>query len=103
MLDEGVLLRPVGGRAVMARQLTRLLDAISDFRSIVQVTPLATEYPPGLSEAFSLVTVADRGEIVCMETRMSAAAIDGPHVVAAYTSHFADLRGAALPPRRRVS
>jgi hypothetical protein len=58
---------------------------------------LDTEHPPGLSEAFSLVTAPERGEIVYMETRMSATAIDDPKVVTAYTNHFGDLRGAALP------
>ncbi|GLU50289.1 helix-turn-helix domain-containing protein [Nocardiopsis ansamitocini] len=98
ILDEAVLRRPVGGAEVMAQQLTRLLEATSESRVIAQVIPLSTEYPPGLSEAFSLFTVPDRGEAVYMETRMSALAIDDAKVVAAYTRHFGDLRGAALPP-----
>ncbi|GAA3750249.1 helix-turn-helix domain-containing protein [Salinactinospora qingdaonensis] len=98
ILDEAVLRRPVGGREIMAQQLKRLLDAISGSRLTLQVIPLSTEHHPGLSEAFSLVAVPERGEALYMETRMSATAVDEPEVVAAYNRHFGDLRGAALPP-----
>lgn len=97
VLDEAVLRRPIGGREIMGKQLERLLELTDESRAAIHVIPLDTEHPPGLSEAFSLFTVPERGQIVYMETRMSATAQDDPTVVVEYTNHFGNLLGAALP------
>jgi transcriptional regulator with XRE-family HTH domain len=97
VLDEAVLRRPIGGRDVMKRQLERLIELSTMPRVAIHVIPLDTEQHPGLSEAFSLFRVPERSDTVYIETRLAATAIDEPSEVAAYVSHFGDLRGAALP------
>ncbi|GLU46971.1 helix-turn-helix domain-containing protein [Nocardiopsis ansamitocini] len=96
VLDENALRRPIGGRAVMARQLDHLLGLSARSNVVLQIIPMDTEQHPALSEGFKIFTIPDRGEVLYLETRLSGGPVDHPDSVSHYTRLFEDLRGAAL-------
>jgi Domain of unknown function (DUF5753) len=55
-MDEAVLRRPVGGRAVMRAQLRRLVEVAAMPRVIVQVVPFARGGHAGASGSFSVAS-----------------------------------------------
>ncbi|MDA2814144.1 helix-turn-helix transcriptional regulator [Nocardiopsis sp. RSe5-2] len=96
ILDETVLRRPVGGRAIMRNQLDRLVE-VADWPYVsVQVVPFATEHHPGLSNGFVLYRV-DGGYLLWLETRRSGTGSQDAEAVDDYLRLFGDLQGAALP------
>lgn len=98
VIEENVLHRPLGGRAVMGRQLAHLVQ-VSELPTVsIQVVPHNTEHHPGLSGPSTVITVPDKGEILYLENRISGAPIDEPDVVTEYLRLFGDLRGIALSP-----
>lgn len=100
VVDEGVLSRPVGGRAAMSGQLEHLLSvADSAAHIVVQVVPMDTAPHPGLDGSFQLIKVPERDEqVVVLETRVSGSPLDDPNGVRNYVQAFEDLRAVALPP-----
>ncbi|RNL85585.1 XRE family transcriptional regulator [Halostreptopolyspora alba] len=100
VLDEGVLVRPVGGREIMSRQLEWLLSASESAHVVVQVVPMSTAPHPGLDGSFQLIKLErDRVEqALVLETRVSGAPEDEPERVGEYVRVFEDLRASALPP-----
>jgi hypothetical protein len=60
-LDEAVLRRPVGGIAVMRRQLDHLLDMAAKPSITVALVPLRLEGHPGLGGTFELLEFAGSG------------------------------------------
>ncbi|GAA3740031.1 transcriptional regulator with XRE-family HTH domain [Spinactinospora alkalitolerans] len=98
VLDETLLRRPIGGREIMGRQLEHLLEASAIPHVVIQVVPMATEHHPGLSGAFTLITVPNRGVVLYMETRISGTPVDDPDGVEEYVRLYGELRGVALPP-----
>lgn len=50
LVAEEVLRRPVGGPAVMASQLTTLIEAAAQPSVAIRIVPMAHEYRPGLGE-----------------------------------------------------
>ncbi|MGA5301697.1 helix-turn-helix domain-containing protein [Nucisporomicrobium flavum] len=61
ILDESVLRRPIGGRAVMARQLDHLLTlAEDDTKFALGVAPLDLEHHSGLGGSFELLKFSDK-------------------------------------------
>ncbi|WP_461000872.1 DUF5753 domain-containing protein [Streptomonospora sediminis] len=98
VLDEGALRRPLGGREIMRRQIVRLAEVSEEQNVSIQVVPYDTEYHPGLSNAFTLYEIPDRGSILYVETRCSGSATEDPENVADHMRLFGDLLGVALPP-----
>ncbi|MEV8325734.1 helix-turn-helix transcriptional regulator [Kitasatospora sp. NPDC056731] len=70
VLDEGALLRPVGGRKVMARQLAHLEDLATRPNITIQVAPfsLAEELP--FTMVVTLLTLADRKLLAYSECQL---------------------------------
>ncbi|MDS1270175.1 helix-turn-helix transcriptional regulator [Lipingzhangella sp. LS1_29] len=99
VVEEHVLRRPIGGRAIMREQLDHLREVATWSRVTVQIVPMNTEQHYGTDGAFLMFTVAGQGTIVYTETRVSGTPLDSPTVVEDYTNVFAELRGVALPPR----
>lgn len=99
VLEEGVLLRPVGGRGTMSCQLERLLSVSeSAAHVVVQVVPMSTAPHPGLDGSFQLIKIPERDKVLVLETRFSGAPADDPEHVREYVQVFEDLRAMALPP-----
>ncbi|MEU8352074.1 helix-turn-helix transcriptional regulator, partial [Streptomyces sp. NPDC048845] len=63
VLDEAVLLRPVGGRSVMRAQLSRLLMAASEHHITVQVLPFDQGEHDAMGGSLTVLTMADASEV----------------------------------------
>ncbi|MEY9214042.1 transcriptional regulator with XRE-family HTH domain [Thermobifida halotolerans] len=98
VVDEGVLRRPLGGRGIMKRQIARLLEASDEQHISIQVVPYDTEHHPGLSNAFILYEISNRGSVLYVETRGTGMATDDTERVSDHMRLFGDLLGVALPP-----
>ncbi|KEI45179.1 helix-turn-helix domain-containing protein [Saccharopolyspora rectivirgula] len=77
-VDEVVLLRPVGGPAVMAEQLRHVLSVSGKPNVQVRVLPLEIGAHAGLSGAFVLFDFVAADPLVYLEARRAGAFIDCP-------------------------
>lgn len=59
VIDEAVLLRPVGGREIMRRQALRLIEASELPTTSIRVLPLAIGAHPGLAGQFTVLEFAN--------------------------------------------
>jgi len=105
VVDEAVLRRPVGGRAVMRAQLAHLVEAAALDRVTLQVLPLRLGAHPGLSAPFTLLTFGgiDLGDMVYVEHPVGAVHLSKPDEVAVATLTFDRLRSLALDPDESVA
>ncbi|WP_067832793.1 helix-turn-helix domain-containing protein [Actinomadura kijaniata] len=96
VLDEGVLLRQVGGAETMRRQLEHLIEVSRRENIILQIAPFA--YYRGVRSSFSIATQTDDSSVLYTEmttggqTTMTAAQVSKAVQV------FARLQGRALDP-----
>lgn len=60
VIDEAVLLRPVGGREVMRRQMLRLIEASERPTTSIQVLPLAVGAHPAVTGQFAVLEFASQ-------------------------------------------
>lgn len=102
IVDEGALLRPVGGYAALVDQLDHLLalDALQP-RLTLRVLPQGAEAHPGLAGAFTLYRAGSR-RAVFVESLTSSEITTRPDDVAAYASAWDRLQGLALSPRESL-
>ncbi len=98
VLDEAVLHREVGGRAVLRRQLERLLDAGGRPGVEVLVLPFAAGSHAALTETFVIFEFAEdrRPSVVHSEDLVGGRLRTRPAEVQVYRDAFADLRRRAL-------
>lgn len=97
VVEEHVLRRPLGGRAVLEEQLARILEISALPRVSVQVISMDSEEHPGIDGGFVLYRHPERGPISYTETRYMSYPTEDTEVYDGYMSVWADLRGAALP------
>jgi transcriptional regulator with XRE-family HTH domain len=98
VLDEAVLRRRVGGRAVMRAQLAHLVEAAAMDRVTLHVMPLDVGAYPGLSAPFALLTFGgiDFGDTLYVEHPAGAVHISKENEVAVARLKFDRLRSLAL-------
>ncbi|MCA1192956.1 helix-turn-helix transcriptional regulator [Saccharopolyspora sp. 6V] len=82
LIDEVVLLRPVGPHDVMAEQLRHLVEMASLPNVTIQVLPLGVH--PGIDGTFVFYEYAKAPSIVHVEHHRSSAFLDEPEDVSAY-------------------
>lgn len=99
VIEEHVLRRPIGGNAVMAAQLTRLLNLVQAPRVTIQVVPMDTPEHYGMDGSFMIFTVPNRGYLAYTETRVSSDPREDEEAVNSYMGVFGNLRAVALTPR----
>lgn len=99
VLEEYVLRRPVGGRAVMREQLHYLASAVLPTVT-VQVLPPAVGEHPAMSGAFTIYSFAesDDPDVVYLEHIIGDVYLQSPDGVQRYAEAFERLRSAALSP-----
>jgi transcriptional regulator with XRE-family HTH domain len=98
LLDEAVLYRLVGDRAVMANQMKRLAEFARRPYVNLRVLPFeATEYR---AESFSVIHSELTGTVVYSEARLADVLLEEPAVVAQFEAQFAALWDAALDSGR---
>ncbi|XMA36917.1 helix-turn-helix transcriptional regulator [Streptomyces albogriseolus] len=96
VLDEAVLLRPVGGREVMRRQLAHLLE-FADHRSVhVQVLPNKAGAHASLDGAFNLLRFDDHPDVIYTEDLISGHMTADSATIREASRRYARLQAAAL-------
>ena len=100
VLDEAVLLRQVGGPAVMAGQLAHIGQMAGQPNVTVQVLPFTAGAHPAMLGSFTLMQFPDPGDkdVVYLEAETGALYLEKPHDVARYSLMIDYLRAQALGP-----
>ncbi|WP_237535292.1 helix-turn-helix transcriptional regulator [Streptomyces sp. SID3343] len=96
VLDEAVIRRPVGGRAVMREQMTRILACEN---VTVQVLLFAEGEHPSMGGSLTLLTMPDGREVAYTEGAHDGRLMEDPEEVKAYAMTYDHLRASALPSR----
>ncbi|WP_181871585.1 helix-turn-helix domain-containing protein [Sphaerisporangium album] len=97
VIDECVLLRPVGGARVMADQLGHLLDLMARPCISVQVVPLAVGATNGLAGAFALAQVAGERDAAYLDNAINGQVTDRADDVHAVSLKYDAVRAWAHP------
>lgn len=100
ILDEAVVRRPVGGRAVMHAQLEHLLDMGARPGLTIQVLPFACGAHAGHGGPFSILEFPNRddSEVAHIESAAGMLYLEKDREVRTRTEAFDRLRAAALAP-----
>ncbi|WP_035793911.1 helix-turn-helix domain-containing protein [Kitasatospora mediocidica] len=98
VLDESVLLRPVGGPDVMRTQLARLLDTENDPRIVLRVLPFSEGEHQSMGGSLTLLNLPDGSEVVYTEGADYGRLIEDPVEVKPYVVNYDRLSAQALPP-----
>jgi hypothetical protein len=85
IVSELMLRQPIGGAAVMARQVRRIIEDAERPGVNILVIPARVAAHPGLHGAFSVMQFADEAAVVFIEGRMSGMFPEDPDEVAMYT------------------
>ncbi|MCP9987140.1 helix-turn-helix domain-containing protein [Streptomyces sudanensis] len=98
ILDEAVLRRPIGGRAVIREQLARLLDAAEERHVTVQVLPFDQGGHEAMGGSLTVLSLPDGSEVAYTEGSHYGQLVEEPVNVSRYQVIYDRLRVAALPP-----
>lgn len=100
ILDEAVIRRPVGGKAVMRAQLEHLLDSANKPWVTLQVLPFACGAHAGHGGGFSILEFPNRtdSEVAYVESVAGIIVLEKDKEVRARAETFDRLRAAALAP-----
>ncbi|GAB3959854.1 helix-turn-helix domain-containing protein [Streptomyces sparsus] len=102
-IEESVLRRPVGGRAVHCRQLKQLL-AVAALRCVeLQVMPNSCEEHPSLGGPFILLTPKGRAQVGYLEIQNTSKLVTDPEEVRMLAARYGSIRGQALNPRESLA
>lgn len=98
VLEEVILDRPIGGKAVFAEQLERLLR-IGSLRNVdIQVMPTRCEEHPNLGSAFNLVTPKKHAQVGYTEAQGHPRLITDMEEVRKIAERYGIMRALALNP-----
>jgi transcriptional regulator with XRE-family HTH domain len=102
VVDEAALRRPIGGPAVMRRQLEALIDATRQPRFRLQVIPFNVGGHAAAGGSFTILRFADPDlpDVVYLEQLTSALYLDKPEDVDQYAAAVGRLYIDAAPPTR---
>lgn len=100
VLDEAALRRMVGGRHVMAAQLTTILDLSARPEVMVQVLPFELGAHPAVESNFTILELPDPAPgIVFVEGLIGSTYLERPEDLARYGEIFGQLQSIALSPQ----
>lgn len=104
VLDEAVLRREIGGPAVMAAQLQKLIEVNNPPRLTIQIVPFGQGWHAGLDGPFSLNTYPDPMDldIVNLDYLDGALYLEENPTIERYQLAFDELRTAALASRQSM-
>ena len=102
IVDEAALRRPMGGREVLAEQVKRLIDAISEPNITLQVMPFKYGGHAAEGGAFTIMRFpeADLPDMVYMEYLTGANYVDKPDDVEVYAAVMERLSVAGTSPEK---
>ncbi|WP_169744443.1 helix-turn-helix domain-containing protein [Spirillospora albida] len=96
VIDEAVLRRLTGGRAVMKEQLDHLIHLADDPRVTLQIVPMSKGAYQGNMGAFTILGFDQGPDAVYVEGHTSGHLSEDPREVRGHTLAFNLIRGAAL-------
>ncbi|MFL1381323.1 helix-turn-helix domain-containing protein [Nocardiopsis protaetiae] len=98
ILDESVLLRVVGGAAVMRRQLARMVEMVEGAKATIRILPLSQGVHVGSSESFVILDLPGEAlkPIPYIETVAGDLYLEKPDDIATCETAWAYLEGLAL-------
>lgn len=98
VLDEAVLLRPIGGPAVMRAQLAHILELVETReRTSVQIVPLEVGSHAGLTGPIIVASFKGQPDVVYLESAWRGEVITDPDGVEDLTSQMDAIRILAAP------
>ncbi|MEV5785632.1 helix-turn-helix transcriptional regulator [Streptomyces sp. NPDC052287] len=101
--DEATLLRPIGGRLVLRRQLERLLE-VGQLRNVeIQVMPLDREDNAGLGGPFHLLRLKEGSTVGHNEVQLISRLISDPKEIQILELRYGIIRAQALAPRESLT
>ncbi|WP_431780752.1 helix-turn-helix domain-containing protein [Streptomyces chumphonensis] len=100
--EEVTLRRPVGGTAVLRRQLSRLLDLPGLRHVTIQVMPTACEEHAGMGGEFCVLKLRRGATVGFTETQLTSRYFSRPKDVQTLDMRYGMLRSQALPPRESL-
>ncbi|WP_432905650.1 helix-turn-helix domain-containing protein [Micromonospora matsumotoense] len=105
VLNEAVLLRPVGGRAVMAEQLTHMTQVAQSPNVTCHVLPFASGGHPAMSTPYVIITFADAADnsVVYLDNLTLGLALEETGHVRGYTLVHEELCRMALDPAESLA
>ncbi|MFF3347454.1 helix-turn-helix domain-containing protein [Streptomyces sp. NPDC002779] len=101
--EEVTLRRPVGGRAVLRRQLEHLLEISRLSHVSIQVMPTDREDHAGLSGPFRLLKLQDGKTLGHLEVQLHSRLMSDPREVRILESRYGMIRAQALSPRESLA
>ncbi|WP_346012289.1 helix-turn-helix transcriptional regulator [Streptomyces sp. SID3343] len=99
ILDEAVMMRPVGGNAVMGDQLAALLPLMDTATTTIQVLPFAHGAHPGLGGSLTLLTLPGKDRFAYLEGSDNGWLIEDLEDVEERQRIYDLLRACALSPK----
>jgi transcriptional regulator with XRE-family HTH domain len=104
VLDEAVVLRQVGGPAVMADQLGELIEAARRPNVTLQVLPFTSGEHAGMDGEFTVFHYLESADpdVVYIENTGSDLYLEAPEVTRRYSKIFDHLRAAAQNPAESI-
>jgi transcriptional regulator with XRE-family HTH domain len=103
VLDEAALHRMVGGRQVMAAQLTKILDTAALPNVVVQVLPYEVGFHPAVESNFTILALPNPApDVVFVEGLIGSNYLDRPDDLKKYREIFDRLQSIALNPKDTV-
>lgn len=97
VIDEGVLHRPTGGKAVMRAQLEHLMTLMDHPKITIQVVPLEVGATPGLLGGFAIAQPLSGPDTAYLESASSGQVTDRVDEVRAINVRFDAIRAWAHP------
>lgn len=97
LVDESVLLRPMGGTQVLRAQLRHLVEMAERPRVTVQLVPIAAGHAAGMMSAFALARLADGAELASVDSILSGAVVHEAKPVGRLRVLYDSIRAEALP------
>jgi transcriptional regulator with XRE-family HTH domain len=103
VIDEAMLHRVVGGSAVMAEQLDRLIEAASQPNITIRVISLESGAHPAMDSNFNILDIdGAASSVVYVEGLVGWIYLERPQDIARYREVFERLLAASLSPRESI-
>jgi Predicted transcriptional regulators len=97
VLDESILLRPVGSKRVMREQLLALIEAAQRPRITLHVVPIESQALLGLEGAFVIASMSGETDFVYVDGVNEGYVTDRAEDVETITNRYEAIRSLALP------
>jgi transcriptional regulator with XRE-family HTH domain len=103
VLHEGALRHQVGGRAVMAEQLDKLVDIARLPDAVIQVLPFTASDHPGTDGPIAVFDFTDAASVAYTECKGGGMIVESPGQVADLMTTVNLIRAVSLPPRESMN